>query len=72
MTGYKPVAECRALLDALEAELLAAPEDEVEAALVRGRTQAVDQVIAAALDEDPLPGLPPLSLLAFLPISRGH
>jgi hypothetical protein len=72
MTGYRPVAERGALLDALEAELLAAPEDEVRAVLATRRTAELDQAIAAGLDEEALPGLPPLGLLPFLPVTKGH
>jgi hypothetical protein len=76
MTEYKPVQECEALLDALEAELLAAPADEVKAVLAgRGHRPApeTDGAIAAALtQENDIFGLLPHNGFLFLPAQKGH
>ena len=77
MTIYDPFGECHALLDALEAELLALPAEELQAELsVRRRPRPyggfeVDQVIAAALDgADIPPAAPPPNGLPFRPAHK--
>jgi hypothetical protein len=75
MTEYKPVQECAALLDALEAELLAAPADEVKALAARRdeRPGAVDRAIAAALDGVALPpGVLPFNRTPFAAPHKSH
>ncbi len=76
MTEYRPLAEWLALFTALEAELLAAPAEELHRAAASRVTpfpDAAERAIAAALDGTvPPPGIMPLNGVFQGAIPKSH
>ncbi len=76
MTEYRPFAEWLALFAALEAELLAAPAEELRQAAAARATplpDAAERAIAAALDGTaPLPAIMPPDGSFHPPASKSH